>query len=178
MENIDEHDVTRNMLNTLRGGTNTTPSLNENTQANQPNKKVERLDEHDMTKKMLNRIRTSELNERQERIGQLLTEGDTDVVKVEDEELGEEAAKFNDMVGGVDFKQYEVYPQDRNVIMVGVLDNGIEFKFSKKEQAPYINANNLRLDSDTLDVIKKLQGYYVNWSSDWAAKISDYTQSV
>ena len=178
MENIDEHDVTRNMLNTLRGGTNTTPSLNENTQANQPTKKVETIDEHDMTKKMLDNIRTSALNERHEKIGQILTEGTNDVVKVEDEELGEEASKFNDMVGGVDFKQYEVYPQDRNVIMVGVLDNGIEFKFSKKEQAPYINANNLRLDSDTLDIIKKLQGYYVNWSADWASKISDYTQSV
>ncbi len=177
MDNINEHDMTRVMLDKLRGGGNITP-LNENVQAQSPTNKPTQLDEHDMTKVMLNTIRKSSLNEKQERIGRILTEGNNDVIKVEDEELGEEASKFNDMVGGVDFKQYEVYPQDRNVIMVGVLDNGIEFKFSKKEQAPYINTNNLRLDAETLDTIKKLQGYYVNWSSEWAEKISEYSHSV
>ena len=82
------------------------------------------------------------------------------------------------MVGGVDLKMYEVYPKDKNVVMVGVLDNGIEFKFSKKEQAPYINVDNMRLDSETVDVIKKLQGYYVNWTQYWVEKISEYSKSV
>jgi hypothetical protein len=177
MENINEHDMTKHMLEKLRNGINMTP-INESGQSNEFTKESERLDEHDMTKSMLNIIRKSSINENQERIGRLITEGTNDVIKVEDEELGEEASKFNDMVGGVNFKQYEVYPQDRNVVLIGELDNGIEFKFSKKEQAPYINANNLRLDAETLDTIKKLQGYYVNWSTDWAEKITDYTHSV
>lgn len=177
MENINEHDMTKRMLDTIRGGSiNLNESLNESAQSNK-----EQLDEHDTTKSMLDKIRNSQvISETKSVAGGLLTEGNStnDVVKVEDDELGEEAAKLRDMVGGVDLKLYEVYPQDQNVVMVGVLDNGIEFKFSKKEQAPYINVDNMRLDAETVELIKKLQGYYVNWTQYWAEKIGEYSRSV
>ncbi len=180
MENINEHDMTKKMLDAIRtGGANNSP-LNENVQQT-PTTRPQELDEHDMTKNMLDKIRTSQpINENKSVAGGLLTEGfeNNDVVKVEDDELGEEAGKLRDMVGGVDLKLYEVYPSDRNVVMVGVLDNGIEFKFSKKEGAPYINVDNMRLDSEAVDTIKKLQGYYVNWTQYWAEKIGEYSQSV
>jgi len=179
MENINEHDMTKKMLDKIRtGGSSNT--LNENVGHN-PTSQPQQLDEHDMTKSMLDKIRNNQtINETKSVTGGLLTEGfeNSDVVKVEDDELGEEAAKLRDMVGGVDLKLYEVYPNDKNVVMVGVLDNGIEFKFSKKEGAPYINVDNMRLDSETVDTIKKLQGYYVNWTQYWAEKIGEYSQSV
>jgi len=179
MENIDEHDMTRNMLNRLRNP-EAPNSLNENTQQKKEvSQEKEQLDEHDMTKKMLDVFRKQSINEQVVKTCSLLTEGNTeDVVKVEDDELGEESAKLLEMVGGVDLKLYEVYPMDRNVVMVGELDNGIEFKFSKKEGAPYINVTNMRLDSETVDTIKKLYGYYTNWAQYWAEKISEYTHSV
>lgn len=179
MENINEHDMTKAMLDRIRNGNNAS-MMNESVEQNNVKSEPEELNEHDMTKAMLNTIRNSNLNENVSRSGGLLTEnyGNNDVVKVEEDELGEEAAKLRDMVGGVDLKLYEVYPKERNVVMVGVLDNGIEFKFSKKEQAPYINVDNMRLDSETVEVIKKLQGYYVNWTQYWAEKITEYTQSV
>ena len=179
MENINEHDMTKAMLDRIRNG-GTSNSLNESVQQNQRTQ-PQQLDEHDMTKHMLDKIRNSQqINETKSVAGGLLTESveSNDVVKVEDDELGEEVGKLRDMVGGVDLKMYEVYPKDKNVVMVGVLDNGIEFKFSKKEQAPYINVDNMRLDSETVDVIKKLQGYYVNWTQYWVEKISEYSKSV
>jgi len=174
MENINEHDMTKRMLDRIRTGNHQSNSLNENTQLN-GNVKPQRgmIDEHDMTKQMLGVIR-----ENNAEMETTFEDNNNDVVKVENDELGEEASKLRDMVGGVDLKLYEVYPKDKNVVMVGVLDNGIEFKFSKKEGAPYINMENMRLDSETVDVIKKLQGYYVNWTQYWAEKISEYTQSV
>jgi len=180
MENINEHDMTKKMLDKIRESSNTEFSLlNENASPKEIissmhfGTNVGLIDEHDMTKRMLNII--SETNAETSIAPDLNNE---DVIKVENDELGEEAGKLRDMVGGVDLKLYEVYPKDKNVVMVGVLDNGIEFKFSKKEQAPYINVDNMRLDSETVDVIKKLQGYYVNWIQSWAEKISEYTQSA
>jgi len=171
MENINEHDMTKKMLDTIRNG-NKPNSLNENTQNIQPirtNNNVQQLDEHDMTKKMLGVI-----NEFKNAPS---LEVD-DVVKVEDDFLGEEAEKIRTMVGSVDLKLYEVYPKDRNVVMVGVLDSGIEFKFSKKEGAPYINVDNIKLDSETLEEVKRLEGYYKNWLDDWSKKINEYSKSV
>ena len=175
MENINEHDMTKRMLDKIRNGNQQSNSLNENTISNGNMSKQPKtiLDEHDMTKQMLGVIR--ENNAETETTSE---EVNNDVIKVENDELGEEAAKLRDMVGGVDLRLYEVYPKDNNVVMVGILDNGIEFKFSKKEGAPYINMDNMRLDSETVDVIKKLQGYYVNWTQYWAEKISEYTHSV
>jgi len=177
MENLNEHDITKKMLDTIRNG-NTPNSLNENVQNVQVTQtnKSQQLDEHDITKKMLSKI--NEFRDAPTVDMGTTTTTTNDVVKVEDDELGEEAAKLRDMVGGVDLKLYEVYPKDQNVVMVGVLDNGIEFKFSKKEQAPYINVDNMRLDAETVDLIKKLQGYYVNWTQYWAEKIGEYSRSV
>jgi len=182
MENINEHDMTKKMLDAIRNGS-TPNSLNENVQnvQTQKTRQANQLDEHDMTKKMLsviNEFRDAPSLATNAPSSDATINSTNDVVKVEDDELGEEAAKLRDMVGGVDLKLYEVYPQDKNVVMVGVLDNGIEFKFSKKEQAPYINVDNMRLDAETVDIIKKLQGYYVNWTQYWAEKISEYTRSV
>ena len=184
MENINEHDMTKKMLDTIRNGS-TPNSLNENVQnvQTQKTRQPNQLDEHDMTKKMLSVINefrdAPSLDTNAPTLDATTNSADTDdVVKVEDDELGEESAKLRDMVGGVDLKLYEVYPKDKNVVMVGVLDNGIEFKFSKKEQAPYINVDNMRLDTETVELIKKLQGYYVNWTQYWAEKISEYTRSV
>lgn len=174
MENLNEHDMTKRMLDRIRTGNHQSNSINENIQTNgyvKPQRGV--IDEHDMTKQMLNIIRENNVE-----METTFEEGSNDVIKVEDDELGDEATKLRDMVGGVDLKLYEVYPKDKNVVMVGVLDNGIEFKFSKKEAVPYINMENMRLDTETVEVIKKLQGYYVNWAQYWAEKISEYTRSV
>lgn len=180
MGNINEHDMTKRMLDRLRGGTQSNnTSLSEDTKV-----ESELINEHDRTKDMLNTIRggnvLNEVNNTDRVNGRLLTENEysNDVIKVDESEISEESAKFRDTVGGVDLKLYEVYPKEKNVVMVGVLDNGIEFKFSKKELAPYINAHNIRLDDETVELIKRLHGNYVTWSSEWNDKIGEYIQSA
>ena len=37
----------------------------------------------------------------------------------------------------------------------------------------YITNDLLQLDDDTLEVIKKLVGYYKAWSDDWATRIAE-----
>ena len=175
MENVNEHDMTKRMLDRIRTGASQSNSLNENVQlnSNPVNQPKEILDEHDMTKQMLGTIRES--NAPMESTMHQEEEG---VIKVENDELAEEAGKLRAEFGGVDLKLYEVYPGDKNVVMVGVLDNGIEFKFSKKEQVPYINTENLRLDETTAGMFPKLHGYYLNWLGEWAEKIGEYNQSA
>lgn len=177
MDNINEHDMTKHMLDKLRGGGNVAP-LNENTQVEKSSNQPQQLDEHDMTKQMLNTIRKSEINENQQRLGQLLTEGDNDVIKVEDDDLKDEVSTITSQLGGIDLHQYDVFPKTKNVVMVGVLDNGIKITFDKGQRAPYINAQNLRLDVETLKIIEKIQGYYLNWVDSWATKIGEYTRSA
>jgi hypothetical protein len=180
MGEINEHDMTRNMLDRMRGIHNN-QMINESVDKT-TTKQSQTLDEHDMTKNMLYTLRgTQVINEVNHKTGSLINESfdnDDDAIPVENDELGEEAKKLREMVGGVDLKLYEVYPKDKNVVMVGILDNGIEFKFSKKEQAPYVNVDNLRLDIQAVDVFKKLQAYYVNWTQYWAENISEYTRSL
>jgi hypothetical protein len=127
------------------------------------------INEHDITKMMLSKLHKNHL------ITEVISKDTDDAIKVSDDDISDEVSKLSDIVGGVDLKLYEVYPRDKNVIMVGVLDNGIEFKFSKKELEPYINVDNLRLDDATVDIIKGLRSYYVNWVDTWVKKfISEY----
>lgn len=175
MENINEHEMTKRILDRIRNNTQQVP-LNEGNKTTNLNSKT-LISEHDVTKNMLNRLRENNFDDNtgQEVNSELES---NDVIKVENDELSEESAKLRDMVGGVDLKLYEVYPKDNNVVMVGILDNGIEFKFSKKEGAPYVNMDNMRLDIETVEIIKKIQGYYVNWTQYWAEKISEYSHTV
>jgi len=190
MENINEHDMTKRILDRIRSGNAQYNSLNENTQlnGNVTRQSKEVIDEHDMTKQMLGAMRENKIINEFRDSPELSTQNNTsteeptsdinDVVKIESGELGEESTKLNQMIGPVDLKLYEVYPKDNNVVMVGVLDSGIEFKFSKKEQAPYINMDNMRLDSDTVEIVKRIEAYYKIWLGDWAEKIREYTKSV
>ena len=87
MENINEHDMTKKMLDSIRNGS-AANSLNENVQNVQPINQSQQLDEHDMTKNMLAKIRTSaSITETKSVAGGLLTEGfeNNDVVAVEDD---------------------------------------------------------------------------------------------
>lgn len=176
MENINEHDMTKHMLDRLRGGNVSPNPLNEQVEEQRKVQESQQtLDEHDMTKRMLGTIRETNITESQRRLGNLLTEGDDDVKPVDEPYPSDHAQQLMDAVSpvGVDLKQYDAYPKERNVIMVGTLDNGIEFKFSKNEDSPYINATNLRLDRETTEVIKKLHAYYINWKAEWATNIKD-----
>ena len=151
MENINEHDMTKRMLDKIREGNKNIP-MNENVQYTQPTQSVENLDEHDRTKRMLETIREGGqpkiqggstkmmLDEREigKKMRKLISEGETDntnhggnIVEVGDDDISEVKVALKDVVGMVDMKLYQVNRELENVILIAVIKDAgnIEFKF-------------------------------------------------
>lgn len=112
---------------------------------------------------------------------------ETAEVEVEDEsagedrdldegELREEEDKFRQTVHNrVKFNKFKLYPASQNVEWGGEFtDSRMEWNYSLDDsRGVYITSELLQLDDDTLDVIKKLVGYYKAWSDDWATRIAE-----
>lgn len=139
--------------------------------------KPETINEHDVTVNMLNIIREGNLP----KYGKsLLTEDDanSESVQVDSNDMKEEQKKFSEIVTPrVEFKSFNVYPDDNNVVLSGKLDMGIDFQFSKRDGL-YINADSLKLDNETVETLKKMSAYYQNWLDDWSLKLqSEYKKN-
>ena len=112
---------------------------------------------------------------------------ETPEVEVEDEsagedrdldegELREEEDKFRQTVHNrVKFNKFKLYPASQNVEWGGEFtDSRMEWNYSLDDsRGVYMTSELLQLDDDTLDVIKKLVGYYKAWSDDWATRIAE-----
>ena len=95
---------------------------------------------------------------------------------LDESELKEEEDKFRQTVHNrVKFNKFKLYPKTQNVEWSGEFtDSRIEWNYSLDDsRGVYITAELLQLDDDTLEVIKKLVGYYKAWSDDWATRIAD-----
>jgi hypothetical protein len=120
------------------------------------------INEHDFTKKILNSIRNKKLIKEQEE-GQ--PEGYEQEYKVEKD-------KFMDIVTPrVEFKSFNIYPDTGNVVFSGELDAGIDWEFSKKDGL-FVNAPNMELDDEVLEILKKINAYYTNWKDEWSKKMN------
>jgi len=131
---------------------------------------MEYENEYDLTKKMLNIIRVIKESEQNNE--------SSDVIDLEGEELKKEQNKFSDMITPrVSFTNFKLYPNSNNVVFSGVIDSGIEFQLSLKDGA-YVNTDNIELNDEVVDVIKKLNGFYVEWSKEWSNKLrNEYNNS-
>ena len=95
---------------------------------------------------------------------------------LDDAELKEEEDKFRQTVHNrVKFNKFELYPASQNVEWSGdFTDSRMEWNYSLDDsRGVYITSDLLQLDDDTLEVIKKLVGYYKAWSDDWATRIAE-----
>ena len=130
------------------------------------------INEHDMTKKMMDIIR-----------GGLLKESDegNDVItpSPNDPTYAEEVKKFGDTIDPrVQITKFKIYPNDRNVEFEGRLDSGINFFMSIKAMKLSISITDAQgdpqriyVDELIISTIQKLDGYYKNWSNEWAKKL-------
>lgn len=160
MENLNEHDITRNMLKTIRHKNLITEEEAEENMAYQPDE--DNADEGD-------------------------TEGstsssDSDEEELTSSELSAEQKNFRDTVSPrVEFKSFLIYPKTKNAVFSGKFQNlgGLEWQFTLEDSdGLYISADNIQMTDDTLDTIKKLKGYYENWADEWAQKIAtEYNRS-
>jgi len=95
---------------------------------------------------------------------------------LDDAELKEEEDKFRGQVHNrVKFNKFKLYPRTQNVEWSGEFtDSRMEWNYSLDDsRGVYITNDLLQLDDDTLEVIKKLVGYYKAWSDDWATRIAE-----
>ena len=96
--------------------------------------------------------------------------------EIDDAELKEEEDKFRQTVHNrVKFNKFKLYPSSQNVEWGGKFtDSRIEWNYSLDDtRGVYISAELLQLRDETLEVIKKLVGYYKAWSDDWANRVAD-----
>lgn len=140
-------------------------------------------DEHRQTKNMLNLIREGGLTR-----GKLLNEIDNSqqpnsannvdgAIQPSSADVKAEQNKFMQIVGPrVEFTAFNIYPNDNNVVLAGKFDNGLDWQFSKKDGL-YINADNIKIDSDMSEQLRKLYVYYDNWSDEWASRLQSEFKS-
>lgn len=91
----------------------------------------------------------------------------------------EELEKFGSQITSrVNINSFNIYPKENNVTFGGSFTDieGFTFLYDLKSvDGVYISTNNVQITETVLDRIKKLRGYYLNWSEEWAKKIiNDY----
>lgn len=139
------------------------------------------INEHEMTKMMIDVMSRKILKEEEEKAeGDQPKTGDVIAPSESDSTYTDELKKISDTVDPrVQITNFKIYPKDRNVELDGRLDLGINFFMSIKEMKLSISitdeqgrAIKIYLDNDLLGIIQKLNGYYTNWTKEWAQKLN------
>jgi hypothetical protein len=134
----------------------------------------EKISEYDQTKLMLEVIRNDLKTIRE---GE---EKDEISPTPNDSTYTDEVKKISDNVDPrVQIIRFKIYPKDRDVQLDGRLDSGINFFMSTKAMKLKISitdnggkASQIYLDDELLATIQKLNGYYENWTREWATKLN------
>jgi len=167
----NEHDITKMMLETIRFQTSKNKRfITENEEMGTTDVPVVGSDvEVDAETEEMG----AEVDTEQEG-----TEGIESSSDVNSQEAKEEESKFMDTVTPrVTFTSFKVYPDTANVEFSGKFDNGIEWQMSKTDGL-FLNTSNIELDDEILILLKKLNGYYVNWTDEWSKKMNtEYKKS-
>jgi hypothetical protein len=162
-ENINEHDMTKKMMEIMRGGYNKTllkeaeemvaPSDNNLPAApnNEPN--LDGFDSDDQK--------------------------DTITVKSSDPVFQDEAKKLRDIVGtSTKINDFKIFPTQGNVIISGSLSHGegentgIQFIMSLLARKIQITMNNIEVDDEVDAELTKLRGYYKKFEEEWDTKMA------
>ena len=167
----NEHDITKMMLETMRLKTSNHKNLiRENEEMSTPNAPVvgNSVEVDSETEEMGAKVDTEQDG----------TEGIESSSQITGQEVKEEEMKFMDIVTPrVSFTSFKVYPDALNVVFNGKFDSGIEWQMSKVDGI-FLNAPNIELDDEVLVLLKKLNGYYENWSLEWSKKLNtEYKKS-
>lgn len=159
MKNMNE-DHTRRILNIIREGKDTESSKLITEQEEEMLAPTDEM--------MPDDFETAEVEVEDESAGE-----DRDL---DEGELREEEDKFRQTVHNrVKFNKFKLYPASQNVEWGGEFtDSRMEWNYSLDDsRGVYMTSELLQLDDDTLEVIKKLVGYYKAWSDDWATRIAE-----
>lgn len=138
--------------------------------------KTELISEHDMTKKMLDFFRNPKKLIKEE------TRPDDTITPVAGDAIfNQELDNLSNTVdSSADITSFKIYPSDNNVIIEGTLqkredvNSGINFKMELLAGEVKTTMSGLDLDDRIGEILKKLKGYYVDWSEKWYTQIKEY----
>lgn len=150
-ESINEHDMTKKMMDIMRGGFKPLLKENEEPVADEP-----------ITNDMVNP-----------------TESDDVVTPVSgDAVFNDELQKLRDTVSPrIKITSFKIYPTDENVIIDGVMEykesegTGITFKMSLAAGDVETTMNDIELNDNISNLLHKLKGYYENFRLEWSKKL-------
>lgn len=150
-ESINEHDMTKRMMDIMRGGFKPLLKENEEPVSNEP-----------ITNDMVNP-----------------NEADDVVTPVKgDAVFNDELQKLRDTVSPrIKITSFKIYPTDENVIIDGVMEykesegTGITFKMSLAAGDVETTMNDIELNDNISDLLHKLKGYYENFRLEWSKKL-------
>jgi hypothetical protein len=161
-ENINEHDMTKKMMDIMRGGykKNLLSEAVENTQQdtnNQPAANNEPIE--------------GEIDSDDQK--------DTITVSASDPVFQDESKKLRDIVGSsAKINDFKIFPSQGNVIISGSLNQGegentgIQFIMSLLARKIQITMNNIEVDDEVDAELTKLRGHYKNFENEWDEKMA------
>lgn len=162
-ENINEHDMTKRMMDIMRGGYKKN-LLSEADDMGQP-----MSDDQSMAPNNQPVDGTMDSDDQQ----------DTITVQSSDPVFQQEAKKLRDIVGpSAKINDFKIFPTQGNVIISGSLNQGegentgIQFIMSLLARKIQITMNNIEVDDEVDAELTKLRGHYKNFEDEWDEKIS------
>jgi hypothetical protein len=150
-EKINEHDMTKKMMETLRGGF-VTKLIKEQEEVS-----VDQDDQKDtLTPKKGDAVFNDELNKLMDTVD---ASAQITIFKIYPKDR-------NVVIEG-------------NLLEGENEGSGIKFKMNLKKREIETSMNNIELDDNISFILQKLKGYYNNWSDEWARKITtEYNQKI
>ena len=147
------------------------------------------INEHDITKKMIGTIRfgglikeaDEELDSEESSKSKPSDEGKDVITPAQNDSVyTDELKKISDTVDPrIQVTKFKIYTKDRDVQFEGRLDSGINFFMSTKAMKLSISITDdqgkaavIFLDNELISTIQKLNGYYENWTREWAKKLN------
>jgi len=174
-ENINEHDMTKKMMDIIRNGKKViteaeAPMAPAPEPVQAPNNVAPLVPGDDLPEPEENTN-----NQPKE------TDGDTLTAVAGDAVFNEELQKLRDTVdNSAQITNFKIYPIDRNVVIDGVIEqreganSGIHFTMNRLSGEIQTSMEGIELDDDVNEVLHHLQGYYKIWRQDWNDKIDEY----
>jgi hypothetical protein len=164
-EKLNEHDMTKKMMDVMRGGYKSlltefvdTPNMGTQQIKQQP-------DPEQPTTKMVDTVDGPEPDG-------TLTPVQGDAV------FNDELKKLQDTVdSSVEITNFKIYPSDKNIMIEGILeerntqDSGIKFRMELKAGEIKTSMSDVDLTDEISTILNALQGYYINWRKEWGTRL-------
>lgn len=104
---------------------------------------------------------------------------DTLTPKKGDAVFNDQLKKLQTLNPMVQIDNFKIYPNDANVIIEGVFlkraeqDSGIKFKMALTAGELETSMNNIDLNDTVSELLNRLNGYYQIWCDEWAMKMTN-----